>query len=266
MSGSLASRLMIAQAQERIMILRSLLIVAAVAGLAVQPVQAQDNAAIKGQVKWEGKTRKAKPVKGLEADPFCHKLYEAQPLLQEDLVFNTNETVKNVFVYVSKGLPEGRKWPVPTTPVVLNQKGCHYVPHVFGVMAGQDISIVNSDATAHNIHALPKNNKEFNRGQPQAGMEFKEKFTNPEIMVDFKCDVHPWMSAKCAVMEHPFFAVTGEDGTFEIKNLPPGTYTVKTWAEYSGLSGQEQTVTVGTGETKSGVDFVGKPPQKGGDE
>lgn len=253
------------------MFIKRFLMVTAAAALAAGAMvaQAQDNGVIKGKIGWEGKTKKGKSLMDkIPSDPYCSKLYsDDNPLRSETLVFNDNQTVKNVFVYVSKGLPEGRKWPLPTVPAVINQKGCHYEPHILGVMVGQPILIKNSDATSHNIHAVPDKaigNKEFNKSQTQQGQEFTEKFDYPEIMVDIKCDVHPWMSAKCGVMEHPFFAVSGDDGTFTIQGLPPGTYTVKTWAEYAGLSGQEQTVTVGTGETKE-IEFVGKPPQKGGE-
>jgi plastocyanin len=131
-------------------------------------------------------------------------------------------------------------FPPPATPVVLNQKGCQYSPHVFGVQVGQPVQIVNSDPTLHNVHAMPKTNQEFNMGQPIQGMKFDHTFTAREVMVPFKCDVHGWMNAHMAVLDHPFFAVTGPDGTFTIKGLPPGKYTIEAVHEKLGT----QTITV----------------------
>jgi hypothetical protein len=119
-------------------------------------------------------------------------------------------------------------------------------------MAGQDLKIVNSDGTLHNIHALPKTNAEFNIGQPFQKMETVKKFDKPEVPVRFKCDVHKWMGAYAGVFSHPFFATTNDQGTFEIKNLPAGTYTIEAWHEKYGT--QSQQVTVGGTDTKT-VDF-----------
>jgi plastocyanin len=174
-------------------------------------------------------------------------------------VANENSTVRDIFVYVKSGLPAGKTWTVPTEPVVLDQKGCHYEPHVFGIMTGQELLVRNSDNTAHNINANPKNNDGFNQGQPKKGMEFTKTFGVAEQMVKFKCDVHPWMSAYCAVMEHPFFATTDEDGNFEITGLPDGTYVLSTWGERF-KKGQEMTVTISGGETQE-VEFVFQRPK-----
>ncbi len=182
------------------------------------------------------------------------------PLLSEKLVINENGTVRDIFVYVKSGLPAGKTWDVTAEPVVLNQLGCHYEPHVFGIMAGQALHVKNSDNTLHNINAQPKNNDSFNTGQPKKGMVFKTSFDTPEMMVRLKCDSHPWMNAYCAVMEHPFFATTDEDGNFEITGLPDGTYVLGTWAERF-KKGQEMTVTISGGETQE-VEFVFKRPKK----
>ncbi len=220
-----------------------------------------DGGTIKGVAKWEGKPYTQKPLPGVDgADPYCTKEHKKNPILNEKLVINENSTVRDVFVYVKSGLPAGQTWDVTTEPVVLNQKGCHYEPHVFGVMAGQDLIVRNSDNTAHNINTNPKNNDGFNKGQPKKGMEFTESFDTPEMMVRIKCDVHSWMSAYCAVMEHPFFATTDENGNFEITGLPNGTYVLATWAERF-KKGQEMTVTISGGETQE-VEFVFKKPKK----
>jgi plastocyanin len=140
------------------------------------------------------------------------------------------------------------KFPVPATAVTLDQKGCSYNPRVFGIQVGQSLDIVNSDETLHNIHALPMANREFNRGQALQGMKYTTVFTTPEVMLPFKCDVHKWMNAWVGVVTHPFYAVSGAGGRFEIKGLPPGTYTIEAWHEKLGT--QTQTITVSAKETK----------------
>jgi plastocyanin len=150
-------------------------------------------------------------------------------------------------VYVKDGLGD-LKFPVPTTPAVLDQQGCWYEPRVFGIQVGQPLNIVNSDETLHNVHAVPMANREFNRGQGLKGLKFTTTFTTPEVMVPFKCDVHKWMNAWIGVVPHPFYATSGSGGSFSIKGLPPGTYTIEAWHEKLGT--MTQTVTVGAKETK----------------
>ena len=159
----------------------------------------------------------------------------------------SNGGLENVFVYVKDGLGD-LKFPVPTTPVVLNQQGCTYLPRVFGIQAGQPLEILNSDETLHNIHALPANNREFNRGQALKGLTHTHVFTTAEVMVPFKCDVHNWMNTWVGVLDHPFYAVSGSGGAFEIQGLPPGTYIIEAWHEKLGA--KMQTVTVGPKEAK----------------
>jgi plastocyanin len=130
----------------------------------------------------------------------------------------------------------------PTDPVKLDQQACRYVPHVLGVRTGQPLQLVNSDATLHNVHALPNANREFNLGQPLQNQVDKRTFTAQEVMVPFKCDVHGWMQAFVGVMDHPYFAVTQGGGRFELRNLPAGTYTIEAWHEKLGT--QTQTLTV----------------------
>jgi hypothetical protein len=127
---------------------------------------------------------------------------------------------------------------------------------VFGIRVGQVLEIVNSDPTLHNIHAMPKDNAEFNNGQPIQGMKMNHTFTKPEVMVPFKCDVHGWMNAYVGVMDNPYYAVTAKDGSFELKSLPPGTYTIEAWHEKLGT--QQMKVTVGPKESKD-VNFTFKP-------
>ena len=129
----------------------------------------------------------------------------------------------------------------------LDQKGCHYSPHVLGIQVGQPLQVVNSDNTLHNVHAMPNANREFNQGQPVPGMKNSVTFTAPEVMIPFKCDVHGWMHAYVGVMDNPYFAVTQDGGKFEL-TIPPGTYTIEAWHEKLGT--QTQMVTVGAKETK----------------
>jgi len=155
----------------------------------------------------------------------------------------------NIMVWVSKGLPSGKTYPVPTTPVTLDQDGCQYKPHVMGIMVGQAYRILNSDGILHNIHTLPKINPSFNRGQPATVKEMSTTFPKPEAIFNVKCDVHPWMSAYIGVYTHPFFSVTGTDGKFTISGLDPGTYEITAWHERLGT--QTASVTVAANETKT---------------
>jgi plastocyanin len=155
--------------------------------------------------------------------------------------------LENVFVYVKNGV-SGYYFDMPTDPVKVDQKGCRYVPHVFGVRVGQPIEFSNSDPTMHNVNAAPKVNQGFNFSQQMAGMRAQRTFKVPEVMVRVKCDVHPWMSAYAGVLDHPYFAVTANGGRFELKDVPAGTYTVEAWHERLGT--QSQQVTLGENESK----------------
>jgi hypothetical protein len=216
-------------------------------------VRAADTASVSGKITFVGTAPKMKKIK-TDADPVCAEMHADTPLYSEEVVVNPNGTLKNVFVYIKSGL-EGKTYETPKTPVVIDQAGCHYVPHVFGMMAKQPLEIINSDDTLHNIHAMPTNSKEFNVGEPNKGMKVTRTFANPEVMVHFKCDVHPWMSAYVGVLDNPFFSTTGDDGTFSIKNLPAGDYEIEVWHEKYGT--QTQKVKVGEGEAKT-VDFTFK--------
>jgi len=217
------------------------------AGGAAASAPATGGATVTGKVAFAGAAPAKEQIK-MDADAYC-KTAHSEPVYTEDAVVNGNGTLEWVLVYVKDA--QG-KFPAPSTAVTLDQRGCQYHPHVFGIMAGQDLKIVNSDGTLHNIHALPKVNSEFNIGQPFPKMETVKKFDKPEVPVRFKCDVHKWMGAYCGVFSHPFFATTNDQGTFEIKNLPPGTYTIEAWHEKYGT--QDQTVTVSGTDTKT-VDF-----------
>ena len=131
---------------------------------------------------------------------------------------------------------------VPDEPVRLDQIGCMYKPHVFGVRVGQNVEFVNSDSTGHNVHALPTANREFNFSQPIKTQKDTRFFTSPEVMVRIKCDMHSWMAAFAGVLDHPYFAVTEPGGKFELRQLPPGTYTLEAWHEKLGTQTRQVTL------------------------
>ena len=214
-------------------------------GQKVDPATAGD---IKGVVTLEGAAPKNEPIK-MNADPVCVKQNTTPQSQETYIVGDDGKTLGNVFVYVKDGLGNYVFDP-PTDMAKIDQMSCRYHPHVFGVRVGQPIEILNSDPTLHNIHALPKANSEFNNGQPIQGMKMTHTFTAKEVMVPFKCDVHGWMNAYVGVMDHPYFATTGKDGSFDLKGLPPGTYTIEAWHEKLGA--MTQSVTLGAKESKDG--------------
>jgi plastocyanin len=209
------------------------------------------SATITGEVKFVGKAP-ANPVIDMTEEPKCKAVYKTTPQ-EQVVVMNPNETLSDVFVYVKSGLPADAQYTPPTTPVVIDQKGCMYHPRVFGIMVGQPLEIENSDPLLHNIKAMGKANRPFNISQPAAGMTTQRTFTKSEVMLPFECNVHGWMHAFVGVLPHPFFSTTGADGRFTIKNLPAGTYTIAAWQEKYGT--RTATVTVKDNETKT-ADFT----------
>ena len=220
----------------------------------VETVRADVAATVSGKVKFSGAAPKAKMI-SVTSDAYCSKQHDKSQIRSEDVVVNPNNTLSNVLVFVKKGL-EGRTFAAPKEPAVLNQHGCWYEPHVIGVMVSQPLVVRNSDDTLHNIHAMPKINSGFNFAQPTKGMESSKTFDKEEIMIPVKCDVHSWMGGYIGVLLHPYFAVTGKDGSFSLKNLPPGQYEIEAWHEKFGV--QTQSVTVAAKESKK-MDFTFKP-------
>lgn len=214
---------------------------AASGGSTVDAAQAGE---VTGKIVLEGTPGKNAAIK-MNADPVC--LRENKGAQMQEFFVGEAGVLGNVFVYVKDGLGN-YTYDKPTTPVKLDQQGCRYHPHVFGIMVGQEFDIVNSDPTLHNIHAIPKDNQEFNTAQPIQNMKTTHVFTAKEVMVPFKCDVHGWMNAYVGVLDHPYYSVSGQDGKFDIKTLPAGTYTLEAWHEKLGT--QTQSVTIGPKETK----------------
>jgi Carboxypeptidase regulatory-like domain len=225
---------------------------AAPGAVKVDPATAGD---IKGVVTLEGMAPKNDIIK-MNADPVCLKQTKGEQAQETYTVGSDGKSLANVFVYIKDGLGNYLYDP-PTGPATIDQQGCRYHPHVFGMRVGQVLEIVNSDPTLHNIHALPKTNTEFNTGQPIQGMKTEHKFTAKEVMVPFKCDVHGWMNAYVGVLDHPYFAVSDADGKFDLKGVPPGTYTIEAWHEKLGTT--TQSVTLAASGTQE-IAFTFKAP------
>lgn len=164
----------------------------------------------------------------------------------EEIMVNTNATLRNVFVYISSGLG-ARRFPLPLDSVIIDQRGCRYSPHVFGMRVGQPLVLMNSDNTFHNIFAAAKVNRPFNLGMTLSVRKLTRTFERPEVMIPLRCNVHPWMAAYIGVLEHPFFAVTDSSGKFRLSKLPAGTYELTAWHERFGVSTQS----VALGDTAS---------------
>ena len=209
---------------------------------------------ITGTITFEGKAPKMKPLK-VDADPICVANNEIAPK-KEWLILDENKGVKNVLVFITEGL--NIDYSPPEEPMVIDQKGCIYSPHVVGIMAGQQLDILNNDGTLHNIHALPKVNKEFNKAQPRSKKKLSVKFEKPEAPFKIKCDVHPWMGAYIGVFDHPCFSVSGDDGTYIISDLKPGEYVIEAWHEKLG----SQTANVTVSDSAAHQDFTFKKPSK----
>ena len=200
---------------------------------------------LKGSVRFEGEAPAVKkiPVKG---NPECAVFHPGGTVDSEELLVKDG-ALQNVFVYIKEGL-EGYSFNAPSEPVTISNQKCVYVPHVSGAQAGQPLVLFNEDPTLHNIHAYSKNSSSFNVGLPFQGVKQTKKFAKPEVMVTLKCDVHPWMIGYVGVLDHPYFGVTGPNGGFELKNLPPGEYVIEAWHEKLGV--QSQKITIEPRETK----------------
>ncbi len=211
---------------------------------------------IKGKVKYDGKPPKKKPLR-MDADPVCGSSHSSK-VFAESFKVNANGELAECIVYLKDVSYSGG---IPNTAVELDQKGCIYMPHVFGIQAGQELLIKNSDATLHNIHSMPKKNKEFNFAMPKVVKTKKAKFDSSEDPFYIKCDVHPWMKTWVLVSDHPYYAVTDSNGNYEIKGVPAGTYEVVCWQEKFKKRVIVDKVTVGNGSVTKNFTFT-RPKKK----
>lgn len=229
--------------------------------------QAAFGGSITGIVKFKGEKPPPKPLVEIAANSFCkdHAAPNGKFPASDRFVFGKNgsdDTLANVLVYVSKGL-EGKKFEPPAKPVLIDQVNCIYTPHVAAVMVGQPVEIKNSDETLHNVMTRPRNNKAFNDGMPGTGKRLTKTFDKPELGIDLRCFMHPWMLGYVHVLENPFYAITKPDGTFEIKDLPAGEYEISVYHEYSRFTPDHQTLTIKVGETGSQkADFTYSMPPR----
>ena len=210
---------------------------------------------VTGTVKYEGSVPKLKPI-NMAADPGCAKKH-ASPVKNEMLVLGDGNTMGNVLVRVRSGATGS--YSAPKEPVTLNQLGCQYQPHVLAMMADQPIKIKNSDGLLHNVHALPKVNQGFNQAMPGSVKEVTRTFSKTEPPFKIKCDVHPWMAAYVAVLDNPYYDVTGPDGKFTLDGLPPGDYEIEAWHEK--LKTKSAKITIKGDETAT-VDFSFSAPSR----
>jgi plastocyanin len=202
------------------------------------------NGTIEGKVTYTGTPPKMKPI-DMAKEPTCAKEHNPPELVQT-VTTGPGNSLEYVVVYISKGGAEEST--PPSQSVRYDQKGCTYMPHILAMEAGQPLMIYNNDPVAHNIHPMPKQNSEWNKSQPPGTPAIDTKWDKPEF-IPVKCNIHPWMHGYFVVLKTPHYAITGEDGSFSLKGLPPGTYTVTAWQEQYGFQNQE--VTVGAGETKA---------------
>jgi len=201
---------------------------------AATPIDPATAATVSGTVKFDGTAPPAAKI-DMSQDPACKGPNTAEAIVA------SGGKLANVFVYVKDGLGN-RTFEVPKEATTLDQSGCRYHPHVLGVMAGQDVNIVNSDPTTHNIHPTPKDNREWNESQPPKTPPLEKSFAREEILLPVKCNQHPWMKMYINVVRNPFYAVTGADGKYEIKGLPPGDYTLAFVQEKLGEKDEKVTL------------------------
>jgi hypothetical protein len=203
-----------------------------------------------GLVSFDGEAPAPQPI-DMRGEATCAEKHDGQPV-DRPVVVGDDRGLKNVYVYVREGLPEGA-WPTPDQEVELDQDGCIYQPRVLGLQTGQTLRIRNSDGLLHNVNARPTNQRGFNISQP-TNMTTDRSFAQPEVMIPVRCDVHGWMAAYIGVQDHPYFVVTPENGEYRIENLPPGEYVIEAWHERYGT--QTQTVTVAeSGEARADFQY-----------
>ena len=207
------------------------------------------NGNVSGRVSYEGTPAKTRTI-DMSMEPSCAKQY-AKPVTAENVVTGPDNSLENVVVYISAGMPDDA---APPQPAVMTQKGCRYAPHILAFQVNQDFEVVNNDQTSHNFHPLPTSNREWNKSQPPGSAPSEEKYGRPEF-IPVMCNIHPWMKGTLAVMKNSHYAITTGDGEFKLPNLPPGNYTITAWHESYGEQTQQVTI---TGNEAKTMNFVFK--------
>jgi Carboxypeptidase regulatory-like domain len=218
------------------------------------PVSTSGGRKVTGRVVFDGPAPERKVI-NMSKDAQCIKLHGDNPVLTEDVIVAPDGGLKNAFVYIRRGVPKG-DYPVPAEAVMLHQKDCMYRPRVQGLRLGQRLLVANGDPVTHNVRSFPIKSRPFNFGQPPGSEPRERIFEAAEREIEVQCDIHPWMHAYLFVMDHPFYAVTEEDGAYTIENLPPGEYTLAAWHEKLGR--QQQPITVADGDLAD-VNFTYRP-------
>jgi len=212
----------------------------------VATVDSSTAGSITGTVTLEGAPPAFKPI-DMSASPACAAA-NPSPVVPPIVVVGERGVLANVVIFVKDGLGSYRFDP-PSDPAILGQKNCMYEPHVSALMTNQPFQIQNNDPTMHNVHPMPKHNRQWSTSQPAGSAALKATFERPEFAMPVLCNVHPWMRAFVFVFDHPYFAVTPKTGQFQLQNLPPGTYTIEAWHENYGTL--DQTVTIGPKESRA---------------
>jgi plastocyanin len=236
----------IMKTRQRIAVLILSVLLLAVGFLRSTPgVGAAATGQIVGSVKLDGQAPHQKPI-DMSKDPSCAQTRGGAPAAAENVVVGANGGLANVVVYISQGLT-GNEAAITSQPATIDQKGCQYVPHVLAMNVGQHMTVLNSDKTAHNIHPQPSptgGNAQWNKSQTVGAGPIDVAWTNEEVAIPVKCNIHPWMRAYIAVVKGPF-GLSNDTGSFKLDNVPPGTYTLTAWQETYGTQTQKVTVAAG---------------------
>lgn len=211
-------------------------------------------AIITGTIRYKGPKPTRKPI-DMSEEPACIEAHHGKAY-DESLIVNPKGGLANAFIYVEKGL-EGKAFAVPAIPVVIDQSGCWFRPRIMGIQTNQVLRVVNSDPVTHNIHPMAQVNREWNHSQGSGDPPINRKFLKSEVMIKVKCNIHSWMRALIGVVDNPYFAVSADDGSFSIKDLPPGRYTIGIWHEDMAMQ-EQQIVVASKSQNHINVLFEGK--------
>lgn len=216
-------------------------------------VDAATAGTMSGSIHYVGGRPGRKPI-DMSGDPACEQAHHGKAY-DESLLISPKGGLANAFVYIKSGL-EGKSFETPSTPATLDQRGCWFAPRVLGLQTNQPLQISNLDPVTHNVHPLAESNREWNHSQGSGEPAITRRFPRPEVMIPVKCNIHSWMHCFIGVVDHPYFAVSAADGTFTIRNIPPGDYVVEAWHEKLGK--QELKVTISpSGQQQVDFEFKG---------